>query len=59
MYPDGSVKYARNYCRNPATDYIGLWCYTTDPHKRWEECDVPTCGQSTYLVNTGVNSVIR
>ena len=19
------------------------WCYTTDPNKRWELCDIPTC----------------
>ncbi|XP_078610906.1 uncharacterized protein LOC144881610 [Branchiostoma floridae x Branchiostoma japonicum] len=31
-----------NYCRNP----IGrttIWCYTTDPEKRWELCDLPDC----------------
>ena len=36
---------ARNYCRNP-TVYKGdwsAWCYTTDPGKRWEECDIPMC----------------
>ena len=21
----------------------GVWCYTTDPHKRWEYCPVPNC----------------
>jgi len=46
MYPDGSVKNARNYCRNPENGYVGIWCYTTDPDVRWERCDVPTCGQS-------------
>jgi len=47
MYPDGSVNDASNYCRNPDNNYDGgLWCYTTDPDKRWESCDVPSCGQS-------------
>ncbi|XP_062585892.1 uncharacterized protein LOC134247569 [Saccostrea cucullata] len=31
-----------NYCRNP--DGEGApWCYTTDPNKRWELCDIPDC----------------
>ena len=30
-----------NYCRDPAG--IGLLCYTTDPEKEWEFCDVPLC----------------
>ena len=31
-----------NYCRNPdGTDTI--WCYTTDPNKRWEFCDAKQC----------------
>jgi len=35
-----------NQCRNPtarAGDGAGVWCYTTDPDKRWELCDVPKC----------------
>jgi len=28
-----------NYCRNPDGE-AGLWCYTTDPRKRWELCGV-------------------
>ena len=35
-----------NYCRNPDSDYDGVWCYTTDPATRWEKCDVPACGLS-------------
>merc|ERR1712179_771674 len=31
-----------NYCRNPDNEE-GPWCYTTDPNKRWEFCDVPIC----------------
>ena len=27
-----------NYCRNPDGG-SGIWCYTTDPNKRWEYCD--------------------
>lgn len=32
-----------NYCRDPS-DSGYLWCYTTDPDKKWEECNVPDCG---------------
>merc|ERR1719158_344625 len=35
-----------NYCRNPDKE-PGPWCYTTDPNKRWELCDVPICGKLT------------
>ena len=48
-YPDGSRTAARNYCRNPDSSSVGPWCYTTDPNKRWEACDVPFCGASESL----------
>ncbi|CAG2203522.1 PLG [Mytilus edulis] len=35
-YPD------KNYCRNPDSS-AAPWCYTTDPNKRWEYCNVPYC----------------
>ena len=43
LFPhDGSVKNAKNYCRDP--DKAGKpWCYTTDPNVRWQFCDVPIC----------------
>ena len=31
----------RNYCRDPEGNGL-LWCYTTDPHVRWEYCSIPT-----------------
>lgn len=35
IYPfDGLDK---NYCRNPDDDKM-IWCYTTDPKTRWENC---------------------
>ena len=34
-----------NYCRNPNPHHLGgVWCYTTDPDKRMEQCAVPICG---------------
>uniref|UniRef100_A0A8B9HK76 Macrophage stimulating 1 n=1 Tax=Astyanax mexicanus TaxID=7994 RepID=A0A8B9HK76_ASTMX len=32
-----------NYCRNPDGDRIGPWCYTTDPERRYESCNIPLC----------------
>ena len=32
-----------NYCRNP-DDHVGVWWYTTDEKKRWEDCPVPKFG---------------
>ncbi|NWX83249.1 PLMN protein, partial [Nothoprocta pentlandii] len=33
----------KNYCRNPDEDINGPWCYTTDPQKVWEYCEIPKC----------------
>ena len=33
-----------NYCRNPDGE-PSPWCYTTDPAKRWEVCEIPDCGK--------------
>jgi len=47
-FPDGSRAAAENYCRNPDPNYQdGVWCYTVDPDKRWELCDVPMCPATT------------
>ena len=32
-----------NYCRNPDQEPDGPWCYTTNPRKRWDYCDVKLC----------------
>ena len=34
-----------NYCRNPTDKYSDVWCYTTSTTKRWDWCDVPSCGK--------------
>ena len=35
-YPDGDM--TENFCRNPS-DHTGIWCYTTNPDKRWDNCE--------------------
>ncbi|XP_039266936.2 plasminogen-like [Styela clava] len=34
-----------NYCRNPDND-TRPWCFTVDPTKNWEYCDVPMCSDT-------------
>jgi len=36
--PGKGIEAGHNKCRNP--DGAGtIWCYTTDPFKRWEYCE--------------------
>ncbi|XP_038623659.1 plasminogen-like isoform X2 [Tachyglossus aculeatus] len=41
LYPYKGLE--ENYCRNPDLDSQGPWCYTTDPEKRYDYCDIPEC----------------
>jgi integrin beta 3 len=50
--PDGSQELAKNYCRNHYKNPAGPWCYTTDPSKRWEYCDVKFCECKTTKLGT-------
>uniref|UniRef100_A0A8D0XBY2 Plasminogen n=1 Tax=Sus scrofa TaxID=9823 RepID=A0A8D0XBY2_PIG len=38
----------KNYCRNPDGDDNGPWCYTTNPQKLFDYCDVPQCETSSF-----------
>ncbi|XP_073416289.1 plasminogen [Dendrobates tinctorius] len=35
-----------NHCRNPDGE-PRPWCFTTDPNKRWEFCEIPRCTSNT------------
>ncbi|GAB1300519.1 Plasminogen [Apodemus speciosus] len=37
----------KNYCRNPDGDVNGPWCYTTNPRKLYDYCDIPPCASSS------------
>nr|KAF6341845.1 hypothetical protein mMyoMyo1_015364 [Myotis myotis] len=39
-FPSKNLK--MNYCRNPDGE-PSPWCFTTNPNKRWELCDIPRC----------------
>ncbi|XP_077866475.1 uncharacterized protein LOC144354682 [Saccoglossus kowalevskii] len=40
-YPNTGLG-SHNYCRNPTHRPYGAWCFTTDPNKRSEYCDIGT-----------------
>ncbi|KAI0241195.1 hypothetical protein LSAT2_000115 [Lamellibrachia satsuma] len=46
----------QNYCTNVDTNNAceesRPWCYTTDPKKRWEFCDIPVCTPKECLETT-------
>ena len=42
-FPDRTLEEAGNFCRNPYGGGAGVWCYTSDPHTRWDYCNVTQC----------------
>ena len=45
-----------NHCRNPDGDQKGVWCYTTDPDKRWEHCSVQYCAVNLKVLDFTADS---
>lgn len=45
-YPEKDLR--MNYCRNPDGE-LRPWCFTTNPNKRWEYCNIPRCSESDFL----------
>ncbi|XP_035693586.1 apolipoprotein(a)-like [Branchiostoma floridae] len=41
-YPNSGLD--KNYCRNPKGEHSTLWCYTTNPDMKWDNCYLPKCG---------------
>lgn len=42
-----------NYCRNPADDEGGPWCFTMDPKIRLESCAIPQCSEVECMTCNG------
>lgn len=43
QFREGRAADAYMFCRNPTNKPGRPWCYTTDPNKVWEHCNVPEC----------------
>jgi hypothetical protein len=43
LFPDGSKRLARNWCRNPGEERDEPWCYTKSKKIIDDYCDVPLC----------------
>ena len=45
FYPDGSIRHARNYCRNPDTEPYQIWCFIglKDEMRLYEFCSSAGC----------------
>ncbi|KAB0404656.1 hypothetical protein E2I00_017569 [Balaenoptera physalus] len=50
-FPNKNLK--MNYCRNPDGE-PRPWCFTTDPSKRWEFCDIPRCSKYAHTQSSGI-----
>ncbi|XP_050296162.1 uncharacterized protein LOC126736018 isoform X2 [Anthonomus grandis grandis] len=46
MFPFGSKKASKNYCRNPDRKPTGPWCYTMNSDLIDETCAIPLCSIS-------------
>ena len=43
MFPDYTIAMAEMFCRDPDGVKGAPWCFTTDPDRKWEFCDVREC----------------
>ena len=44
-FPEKNVSRAENFCRNPANDSYGPYCYTMDLNTEWQYCMIPKCSE--------------
>ncbi|XP_062837809.1 hepatocyte growth factor isoform X3 [Anolis carolinensis] len=42
-----------NFCRNPRGEEGGPWCFTSNPEKRYEVCDIPLCSEAECMTCNG------
>ena len=52
-FPDGNIKAAENYCRNPQPEDHKAWCYYRfTGGKKWNYCDLRQCGKYHSMIAT-------
>ncbi|XP_003739426.2 tyrosine-protein kinase transmembrane receptor Ror2 [Galendromus occidentalis] len=49
VFPE--IRNAENFCRNAGGEEPTPWCYTSDPRRRWEHCDIPLCENISSIVS--------
>ncbi|XP_066600635.1 uncharacterized protein [Prorops nasuta] len=54
-FPEGSLKEAKNYCRNPTSDSRGPWCYTTEENLIDDDCGILLCNYGECRI-TGIGA---
>ena len=47
-----------NFCRNPDGNAVGVWCYTENPNKEIDFCDVRECTEHDVGKLKGITVVI-
>uniref|UniRef100_A0A8C0J9T8 Kringle domain-containing protein n=1 Tax=Chelonoidis abingdonii TaxID=106734 RepID=A0A8C0J9T8_CHEAB len=47
-FPEKNLR--MNYCRNPDGE-PRPWCFTTNPTKRWEFCNIPRCSKPSQCLS--------
>lgn len=47
-HPHPHTSLPENYCRNPDGE-LTPWCYTSDPNKRFELCNISDCGKNIVV----------
>jgi len=49
---------AQNFCRNPDGEDKGVWCYTTNPNKRWAYCNVANCSDLPVTTEAPTDPIV-
>ena len=58
FYPDGSIRNASNYCRNPYIDDFPVWCYTAFDKYDYEYCYPSKCPDIDWYNNAYMSNTV-
>ncbi|XP_074658222.1 apolipoprotein(a)-like isoform X2 [Tubulanus polymorphus] len=57
-FPEKDIIKAKDFCRNPDRS-PKPWCFTMDPDKRWEYCNIKQCPTGTTRIIGAATTVLR